>query len=432
MKNKKTTTKRTIALLCLCFFVTFIYSQKNITGDWEGKINAGSTTLSVVFHFEKQNDSLYSGSMDSPDQGVKGIHCNNVLLKGDSVIIQVKMINGGYNGLLVNDSSMNGNWTQGLKIPLMLKRGNVIDEKVTEQNNDNNCKETDIVLNTKTGKIFGTLCEPIGFAKGPVALIIAGSGPTDRDCNSSLGLKTDAYKILAHKLASQNIATVRYDKRGLGESQAAMKSESDLRFEDYVNDASDWVKLLKSDKGFTKVIIIGHSEGSLVGMIAAKTGYADKYISIAGAGESIDKILKRQLSVQPKSFQDSAFPIIDSLKAGKTVSHVDPMLNSLFRLSIQPFLIDWMKYNPAEEIGKLNLSVLILQGTNDIQVQVEDAKELSAGDKNARLILLENMNHIFRIVESTGKQANVATYNNPALPIDPELVSAICDFINKK
>jgi uncharacterized protein len=288
--------------------------------------------------------------------------------------------------------------------------------------------ETKITLETKTGKIFGTLCTPKNLIKGPVAIIIAGSGPTDRDGNNAAGLKTDAYKILAHKLAAFDIATVRYDKRGIAESSAAAKSEADMRFDDMVNDATDWIKMLKPDKRFSKIIIIGHSEGSLIGMMAAKDGKADKYISIAGIGESADKTLKRQLENMPQQGRDTAYKIIDSLVAGKTVTHIDPMLYAMFRPSVQPYIISWFKYDPSVEINKLTIPVLILQGTNDMQVTVDDAKKLSAADKNAKLVLLDNMNHVFRVVEGD-KQANLATYSMPDLPIDQDLVREINDFV---
>lgn len=419
-----------LLILLLSCWNTILNAQNDIAGTWEGKLTIGTNSLRIVFHFDKQNDGLYSGSMDSPDQGAAGIHCDEVTVKNDSVIVGVKVINGGFSGLMGSDSVMDGNWVQnGMKIPVVLRKMKT--EKKMELNRDSNCVETKITLETKTGTIFGTLCTPKDFINGPVALIIAGSGPTDRNCNSAMGFKTDAYKILAHKLAEQHIATVRYDKRGIGESAAALTNEPDLTFDDFVNDAVDWIEMLKADKCFTNVIVIGHSEGSLIGMIAAKRAGADKYISIAGAGESIDKILKTQLSAQPKSVQDSAFPIIDSLKAGKIVKHVEPLLYSLFRPGIQPFILSWMKYDPAVEISKLTIPVLIIQGTNDIQISVDDAKKLSEADKNAKLVLLQNMNHIFRVVEGD-RQANFATYNNPALPIDPKLVATIADFINKR
>jgi len=298
------------------------------------------------------------------------------------------------------------------------------------QNADSSFTETNIELQTSTGKISGTLTTPKAFNKISVALIIAGSGPTDRNGNS-IFIKTDAYKKLAQQLALHNIAAVRYDKRGVALSMSAAKSESDLRFDDYVNDAKDWINLLKQDKRFTTFIVIGHSEGSLIGMIAAAEANADKYISIAGAGRPADKIIREQLSSQPDSLRQQTSAIMDTLLQGKTVSNVDPSLNVLFRSSVQPYLISWFKYDPQTEIKKLKIPVLIIQGTSDIQVTENDAKLLAAAKPDAQLAMIENMNHIFRIVNG-GREENIATYSNPSLPISQELVDSIADFIEKK
>jgi hypothetical protein len=294
-------------------------------------------------------------------------------------------------------------------------------------NNDTTFVETKITLHTKTGDIFGTLTTPEKFDKIPVALIIAGSGPTDRDGNNAK-MKNNSLKMLSTALLQNGIATLRYDKRAIAESKDAGKNEADLRFDDYVNDAKGWIELLKQDKRFSKVIIIGHSEGSLIGMIAGTM--ADKYVSIAGAGQSADKIIKEQLSKQPKFIQDTSFAIIDSLKKGYTVKYVNPMLFSLFRPSIQPYLISWFKYDPQTEISKMTISTLIIQGTNDIQISVEDAKRLSKANPKAKLVLIDKMNHIFKMVEGD-RQANIATYTNPTLPISDELVKSITEFILK-
>jgi pimeloyl-ACP methyl ester carboxylesterase len=295
---------------------------------------------------------------------------------------------------------------------------------------DSSFTETPVILETKTGKILGTLCAPEKFNNIPVALIIAGSGPTDRNGNNTMGLQTDTYKLLAHKLCASGIATLRYDKRAIGESKDAMVKEDDLRFEDYINDASGWLAMLKKDKRFSRLVIIGHSEGSLIGMIAAQHG-GDKYVSLAGIGESADKTLKRQLSSLPKMGKDTAYRIIDSLVVGKTVSHIDMTLYSMFRPSVQPYLISWFKYNPSVEIKKLNIPVLILQGTNDLQVTVDDAKELAAADTKAQLILLEGMNHVLKKV-GDDKDANKKSYSDPSLPLDEELVTDIIGFIKGK
>ena len=286
--------------------------------------------------------------------------------------------------------------------------------------------EIPIILGTATGDLHGTVMVPDGSTKVPVALIISGSGPTDRDGNNPM-MKNNSLKMLATELAKEGIATVRYDKRGVGESQSVATQEADLRFDDYVRDAMNWIQLLKQDKRFSQITIIGHSEGSLIGMLASSG--ADKFVSIAGAGQSADLILKRQLESQPAAVKDMCFPVIDSLRAGKTID-VNPMLYSLFRPSVQPYMISWFNYDPGEEIKKLPIPVLILQGTNDLQVMVDDAKSLAANNKNANLILIENMNHVLKITD-TDPQANASSYNNPELPVAPELIEAIADFILK-
>lgn len=293
--------------------------------------------------------------------------------------------------------------------------------------NDSLYKELPVTLHTATGDLFGTLTVPVQKTRMPVALIIAGSGPTDRNGNNPM-MKNESLHKLAIALADSGIASLRYDKRAIAESKAAAKSEADLRFDDYVADARDWISLLRKDNRFSRIIVIGHSEGSLIGMVAAHKN-ADAFVSIAGAGRPADKILKEQLDKQPQAVKDLSFPIIDSLVAGKTVRTVNPMLFSLFRPSVQPYLISWFKYDPAVEIRKLSIPVLVIQGTNDIQVSMEDAQLLAKAGK-APLMAIDHMNHIFRIVEGD-RNANIATYNDPSLPIAGELSDSIVRFIRK-
>jgi pimeloyl-ACP methyl ester carboxylesterase len=294
---------------------------------------------------------------------------------------------------------------------------------------DTTFTETTIILHTAKGDISGTLTIPDSIqGKIPVALIIAGSGPTDRNGNNPM-MKNESLKLLAHGLASHHIASLRFDKRGIGESRPAGKTEADLRFEDYINDARSWIDTLKKDPRFTKIIVAGHSEGSLIGMIAAHKK-ADGFVSIAGAGRSADKILKEQLAAQPAMVKDSSYPIIDSLVMGKPVQNVPKMLFALFRPSVQPYMISWFHYDPQTEIKKLTVPVLILQGTNDLQVTVDDANLLSKSHPKAQLVLIKNMNHVFRIVEGDRK-ANLATYIT-ADPISTELITTIATFVNRK
>ncbi|OMQ11179.1 alpha/beta hydrolase [[Flexibacter] sp. ATCC 35103] len=289
-------------------------------------------------------------------------------------------------------------------------------------------KESPLILKINIDQIFGTLTTPDLKTKYPVALIISGSGPTDRNGNNAM-MKNNSLKMLAEALAKNGIASLRYDKRGIGESKASAVSEQTLVFENYTEDAKSWINLLKQDKRFSEVIVIGHSEGSLIGMIAGAK--ANKFISIAGPGESADKLIKAQIAAKSnKQLEEMTFPIIDSLKSGNTVNKVDPMLNSLFRASIQPYLISWFKYNPQTEIKKLNVPILILQGNKDLQVTVKDAELLAQANKNAALLIVENMNHIMKTIEGDN-QANIESYTNETLPISEIMTKKIVSFIKK-
>lgn len=293
--------------------------------------------------------------------------------------------------------------------------------------NDSLTLSSPYVLETKTGKIRGTLTIPDNKKTVPVVLIISGSGPTDRDGNNPV-MKNNCLKMLAEKLCLANIASLRYDKRGIAESKDLSLAEKDLRFDNYVEDAIAWIELLKKNKRFSKVIVIGHSEGSLIGMVAAKKAGAAAFISLAGAGFSADKILKEQLKNQPLQIRMQCYALIDSLAKGVSVNEINPDLMNLFRPSVQPYMISWFKYDPQTEIKGLNIPVLIIQGTTDIQVSLENAKSLMDANKNAKYIEIAGMNHILKTAE-TDKMKNIETYSMPELPLIEELPRAVIDFI---
>lgn len=289
--------------------------------------------------------------------------------------------------------------------------------------------EKPAVLETKTGRIRGTIVVPDVKGPVPVVLLIAGSGPTDRDGNNPF-MKNNALKMIAEELLKNNIASLRYDKRGIAESKDAGPDEKDLRFDNYVDDAAAWIKLLKADKRFSKVIVAGHSEGSLVGMIAAKNAGADAFISIAGAGRPADLILKEQLKAQPEAVTSLCYPIIDSLGKGKTVDSVPQQLYMIFRPSVQPYMISWFRRDPREEIKKLEIPILILQGSTDMQVSEEDAKALFNANNRAEYHLIKGMNHVLKEAEAD-QQKNLATYSDTSLPVKPELLLDITGFIGQ-
>jgi len=287
-------------------------------------------------------------------------------------------------------------------------------------------QEEIIVLETPTGNIEGTLLVP-SKEHSPLVLIIAGSGPTDRDGNN-ISLQNNSLKMIAQGLYMNDIASFRFDKRGISRSAAAGMSEEDLRFEHYIEDVQQWCSLLKEDSRFSSFIILGHSEGSLIGMIASQTVSPDKFISLAGPGFSMQATLRRQLADQPVYILSMSLPIIEQLEKGKTVDSVPPLINMLFRPSIQPYLISTFKYDPVIEISKVQSPALIVQGTTDIQIQVEDAKKLAAANSNSELVIIEGMNHILKEADAN-RFLNLRTYGDPNLELKQGLIEKITKFI---
>lgn len=285
--------------------------------------------------------------------------------------------------------------------------------------------ESDISLVTATGTIDGTLETPAKMP-APVVLIIAGSGPVDRDGNAR-ALRTDAYKLLAAALADRGIASVRYDKRGIGASASAATSEKDLRFDTYVDDAIGWVRLLRADRRFSKVAVVGHSEGSLIGMIAVQRATADAFVSLEGAGRPAPVVLREQLKPKlPASLYAQSDAIITRLQQGHTVSNPPVELAALFRESVQPYLISWFKYDPATEIAKLTVPVTVVQGTADVQVTMTDANALAHGDRAAKLVVVDGMNHVLKYAPDTSSRAAILKgYEDASLPVDRHVVDAI-------
>ncbi|MDR1683334.1 MAG: lysophospholipase [Candidatus Symbiothrix sp.] len=289
--------------------------------------------------------------------------------------------------------------------------------------------EENVVLKTGNGDIYGTLLLPDSVRNIPLALLIAGSGPTDRNGNQAM-MQTNTLKYLAEGLEQNEIASLRFDKRAIGESKDAGLKEEDLRFETYVNDVKLWIDLLAKDTRFQSITIIGHSEGSLIGMLAAiDNPHVSAFVSLAGAALPADEVMMEQLKNQPAAVLEMLTPIFEQLKQGQTVADVSPMLFSLFRPSVQPYMISWIKYSPKEEIKKLNIPILIVQGTTDMQVPTVHADLLAEANSKVVKKIIESMNHVLKKCESMEQLAQTAVYTNPTLPLADELVPLIVQFM---
>jgi pimeloyl-ACP methyl ester carboxylesterase len=279
--------------------------------------------------------------------------------------------------------------------------------------------------------LYGTLELPKGSAPCPVALILPGSGPTDREGNNPMAGASNSLLYLAEALAARGIASLRFDKRGIGQSAPAATAETDLRFETYIEDAVLWGKKLREYKRFDKLIIVGHSEGSLIGMVACRELGADGFVSIAGAGHPAGKLLLGLLKPQlSNDLFEQSVAILGQLERGKTVDSTPPQLDILFRKSVQPYLISWLRYDPAEELAKLEVPKLIVQGTTDIQISMDNAERLANSAPDAEFVVIDGMNHILKEVPME-TQAQFRSYKNPDLPVAPKLIDSIADFITR-
>jgi pimeloyl-ACP methyl ester carboxylesterase len=283
-----------------------------------------------------------------------------------------------------------------------------------KQNPARSSYHTNYKVSTPAGDLSGELVMPDRSkgSKTPVALIIAGSGPTDRNGNSFLGVNANCYQLLASELRKQGIGSLRYDKRWVGESTHFKGRSDSVRFEDYVNDTRACIRQLRADTNFSSVFIIGHSEGSLIGAIVSHEEKVDGFVSLAGAGVPAEVILRRQFA-QSGLDQAGVDKALDDLKKGNEL-----------------YISTWNKYDPAREISKTKVPVMIIQGLRDLQVTKEDAEKLKTAAPKAQVAYMDSMNHVLKTAP-TEKQANLATYTLPQLQLYPDLVPAIVAFIRR-
>jgi pimeloyl-ACP methyl ester carboxylesterase len=288
-----------------------------------------------------------------------------------------------------------------------------------------------VSLDVGGGTVYGTELTPDGVSgKVPVVLLHSGSGPTDRDGNNTmLPGPNDGLKMVAEELARRGIASVRYDKRGIGSSALPVWKEQDLRPDDYVADATAWLKQLRADARFSRVVMAGHSEGALIASEACAQGGADACVLIAGIGHGFDEVLHEQLkaSLAPAQLAESD-RIMGELKQGREVAQVPPALMALYRPDVQPYVMSMLKHDPRAAIAALKMPVLILQGTADLQVQPDEAKILAAAQPRAKVVIVEGMNHLLKVV-GTDQALQQKSYASPDLPVAPQLIDALSSFV---
>ena len=278
------------------------------------------------------------------------------------------------------------------------------------------------------GTLHGSLLLPETGHPVPVVLMVAGSGPTDRDGNNPEGGHNDSLRRLPGGLARRGFATLRYDKRGVAASAAVAPYEEQLSVEAYVADAAAWGQLLKRDPRFSRLVLLGHSEGALIASLAAAEAGADALVSLAGIAHPLGSVLREQLQGRlPPRLAAEAEMILRQLEHGRVVPQVSHPLQVLLRPSVQPYLISLLRQRPAEAFARLGIPALIVQGSRDYQVDVDEALLLQKAKPEAQLLLIDGMNHVLRIVPTAAPP--MASYNDPRLPLPNELLDGVARFV---
>ncbi len=287
-----------------------------------------------------------------------------------------------------------------------------------------------VVLPSEPAPLHGTLLTPEGPTRA-VAVILPGSGPTDRDGNNPFGVASATYRLLAEGLAERGVATVRIDKRGVGQSASAIVAEQDLTFQTYVDDARHWAAEAARLTGRPCVWLIGHSEGSQIALAAVEGGNdaVCGLVLLAGAGRPAGVVLREQFEAGlPEALKAPALATLAELEAGRTVAEPPPALAAVFRPSVQPYLISWLLLDPAAQIARYDGPVLIARGTTDIQIAAADADALAAAQPSARRVTWEGVNHVLKVAPPD-RAGNAATYADPTLPLAPGVVEDVAGFI---
>jgi len=296
-----------------------------------------------------------------------------------------------------------------------------------------NAAETEVHVDSPIGPLAGSLVQP---AKGPAeaaVVILPGSGPTDRNGDNPMGVKGEPYRQLANALAEQGIASVRVDKRGMFGSRHEGFDPNHATIDAYADDTHAWASFLATATKQRCVWLLGHSEGVLVAEVAAqKPQGICGLILVSGAGRKAADILIEQLKANPANapFLPQVLPVIEELRQGKRVeaSKIPAPFQPLFNQDVQPYIINWFQKDPVALLKAYKGPVLVVQGDNDLQINMTDAHALAGARPGVELKVIPGMNHVLRH-PAEGQAANIASYGDTSMPLASGLVDGIAGFI---
>lgn len=285
-------------------------------------------------------------------------------------------------------------------------------------------KEKDILINNDLIELPGTLSYTETSKK--LVIWVHGSGNVDRNGNQvGANVKANYIKQFRDEINKNDIAFYSYDKRTANPKNAAHLEG--ILLDDFVSDVEKVIEHFKKESAFSEIILIGHSQGSLIAMLASNN--ATKYISLAGPGESIDKTIIKQVTAQSAELGKTTEDHFKELKDTGDVKEVNPFLVTIFAKQNLAFIRNWMSYDPLKEIAKIKIPILIINGSKDLQVKVADANALKTANNNAQIVIIENMNHVIKNIKKD--EDNMNSYYSPDFKVSSELVKTITKFVNE-
>ena len=291
--------------------------------------------------------------------------------------------------------------------------------------------DQDVHIGQGDQTLYGAMIPPDPRRPGPAVLMIGGSGRSDRNGDDTKsGERTNDLKLIAEGLAAKGIGSLRTDKRGTAASAPAEPKPQDLRIGTYVDDAVSWARFLRAQPGVRCVVILGHSEGAFIAALAAQKVKTCGVVSVSGTSKDFGALVESQNALARRSpaLIARTHEIILSLRAGKPVADVPPELKGVFGPDAVGYTRSMINLNPAAELAKVRAPVLIIQGDNDLQVGVDDAKALAAANPGSRLVIVPGMTHVMKLA-AKDLPSNFKTYIDPTLPVAPEVVPAIVEFV---
>ena len=351
---------------------------QNLQGSFTGKLNAGMAKLTIVLNVEADG----TATLESPDQTDQKIPANVDFLSADSVAISIAMLQASYQGRLEGDE-LKGTFKQaGFSFPLNLKAGERVERKRPQMPQGPFPYATEEVTfrNEQDGAtLAGTLSVPTGAKT--VLIMVSGSGQQNRD-EELLGHKP--FAVIADYLARNGIATLRYDDRATGQSVGGDLAHATSV--DFARDAAAGIDFLRKDKRFSKVGIIGHSEGGLIAFMLGAQKKVDFIVSLAGPGVSGDTILLKQMQAGNP----------DATGEKLTMAKV----REIILAQNNPWLNYFIDYDPSDNIRQTKCPVLAVNGSKDIQVDAEinlgALRRLLPKNKKNCIKAYDGLNHLFQ------------------------------------